>query len=227
MPHAPMVTVHHSSEALSESRENSRKNRREQILDAAIKVFAKNGYHGSRVADIASEAGIAYGLVYHYFRNKEEILRSIFEQRWGGFLNALEGIAAEEKSAEDKLLSVAALMLDAYRVRPDWVKVLVIEIQRSSRFTEPGQLRAVGELFRVVGGIVRRGQETGELRGDVDPDIASSVFIGALEISITRLVLELVEINGVDADAREYYLKVARTVVDIFFQGVAVGAPLR
>jgi TetR/AcrR family fatty acid metabolism transcriptional regulator len=216
MPSAPVATLPDSSDP----NRRSRADKRELILDAAIKVFARHGYHGSRISDIAREAGIAYGLVYHYFRNKEEILGSIFEQRWGGFLEALEGIAAERGSAEDKLVSVAALMLNAYRVRPDWVKVLVIEIQRSARFAEPGQLRAVGQLFAVVGRILRQGQEAGELRADVDPAIACYVFLGALELAITSLVLGLVQVDEVD-EARAHYGKVARTVVDIFLRGIA------
>jgi TetR/AcrR family fatty acid metabolism transcriptional regulator len=203
----------------------ARSDKRERILDAAIKVFAKSGYHGSRISDIAREAGIAYGLVYHYFKNKEEILGSIFEQRWGGFLEALEGIAAERTSAEDRLVSVAGLMLSAYRVRPDWVKVLVIEIQRSSRFAEPGQLRAVGQLFDVVRRILRDGQEAGELRRDLDPAIACYVFLGALELAMTSLVLGVVQIDESTPEGRDHYGKVARTVVEIFLHGLAAGKP--
>jgi TetR/AcrR family fatty acid metabolism transcriptional regulator len=169
------------------------------------------------------EAGIAYGLVYHYFKNKEEILGSIFEQRWSGFLEALEGIAAERTRAEDRLVSVAALILNAYRVRPDWVKVLVIEIQRSARFAEPGQLRAFGQLFAVVGRIICDGQESGELRAELDPGIACTVFIGALELAITRMVLRLVEVDEASAEGRAHCLNVARTVVDIFLHGLASG----
>jgi AcrR family transcriptional regulator len=220
MPSAPIARI----APANDSHARARSDKRERILDAAIKVFARNGYHGSRISDIAREAGIAYGLVYHYFKNKEEILGSIFEQRWGGFLEALEGIAAEPTSAEDRLVSVAALMLSAYRVRPDWVKVLVIEIQRSQRFAEPGQLRAVGQLFDVVRRILRDGQESGELRRELDPAIACYVFLGALELAITSLVLRLVEIDEASDAGRDHYSKVARTVVDIFLHGLAAGA---
>jgi AcrR family transcriptional regulator len=198
----------------------SRRDKREAILDAAIQVFAQRGYHGSRVSDIAREAGIAYGLVYHYFRNKEEILRSIFEERWSGFLEAVEAIAAAPTSVEDKLVSVAGLILNAYRLRPAWVKVLVLEIQRSSRVTDPAQIRAVGRFFQLVAKILRSGQEAGELRRDLDPDVACYVFIGALELVITSLVLQVVRLEG-ESDAREYYLKVARTVVEICLRGLA------
>ena len=204
-----------------------RRDKREVILDAAIQVFAQRGYHGSRVSDIAREAGIAYGLVYHYFRNKEEILHTIFEERWSGFLEAVETIAASKTSAEDKLVSVAALILNAYRLRPAWVKVLVLEIQRSSRVADPGQIRAVGRFFQLVAKILRSGQETGELRRDLDPDVACYVFIGALELVITSLVLRVIRLDEVEADAREYYLKVARTVVEICLRGLAANGSSR
>jgi TetR/AcrR family fatty acid metabolism transcriptional regulator len=195
-----------------------RRDKRNQILDAAIAVFARLGYHGARVSDIAREAGIAYGLVYHYFKNKEEILNTIFEERWSGFLEAVEGIADSRAASADKLVSIAALMLNAHRLRPEWVKVLVLEIQRSSRFAEPTQLRAVGRFFQLIEGLVRRGQQTGELRGDVDPEIASYVFVGALEIVITARVLEVLRVE--ETQEAGYYEKVARTVVDIFLNGL-------
>jgi TetR/AcrR family fatty acid metabolism transcriptional regulator len=198
-----------------------RRDKRALILDAAIKVFARKGYHGCRISDIAREADIAYGLVYHYFTNKEEILRTIFDERWSGFLELVDEIAARDTSVEDKLVSVAALMLNAYRVRPDWVKVLVLELQRTSRFAEPGQIRAVGLFFQSVARILRAGQEAGELRPDLDPDVACYVFVGALEIVITSLVLDLIRIEEKAPSESEYYLKVARTVVDIFLHGLA------
>ena len=148
------------------------KEKRQLILDAATHVFAEKGYHGSRISDIAREAGIAYGLVYHYFKNKEEILNSIFGDQWTVFLEAVHQIASDSKATEQKLLAIAELILNAHRVRSDWVKVLVFEIQRSQRFAHPDRLRAVSELFRLVGQIFREGQESKALRQDIDPDLA-------------------------------------------------------
>jgi TetR/AcrR family transcriptional regulator, fatty acid metabolism regulator protein len=220
MARQPLAVLQPASPGLA----RVRRDKRALILDAAIKVFARKGYHGCRVSDIAREADIAYGLVYHYFTNKEEILRTIFEERWSGFLELVDEIAARDTSVEDKLVSIAALMLNAYRVRPDWVKVLVLELQRSSRFAEPGQIRAVGLLFQSVARILRAGQDAGELRPDLDPDVACYVFIGALEIVITSLVLDLIKIEEKAPSESEYYLKVARTVVDIFLHGLAQGS---
>jgi TetR/AcrR family fatty acid metabolism transcriptional regulator len=195
------------------------RDKRKLILDSAIKVFARTGYHGSRVSDIAHEAGIAYGLVYHYFKNKEEILDSIFDEQWSSFLEALEAIADGGNSTQDKLLSIAALILNAYRVRSDWVRVLVFEIQRSPRFSNPDQIRAMGRLFKIVAGILRDGQSSGELRADLEPDIACFVFVGGLDIVVTSRVLNVIELEE-GASERDYYLKVARMVVDLFLTGV-------
>ena len=217
MLHEPVTNLPTADAARSER--PSRRDKRNLILDAAISVFARTGYHGARVSDIAGEAGIAYGLVYHYFKNKEEILNTIFEERWSGFVEAVEGIGESTTSTEDKLVSVAALILNAYRLRPEWVKVLVLEIQRSSRFAEPGQLRAVGRFFQAVARILRTGQQNGEVRCDVDADIASYAFVGGLEIVITGLVLGVIRVE--EASEPDYYVKVARTAVDIFVRGVS------
>jgi TetR/AcrR family fatty acid metabolism transcriptional regulator len=206
--------------ATSSDRKRAGRDKRELILDAAIKVFARAGYHGSRVSDIAQEAGIAYGLVYHYFKNKEEILDTIFSEQWSGFLEALDAIADGSTASEDKLLSVAALILNAYRVRADWVKVLVFEIQRSPRFSNPEQLRAMGRLFQIVARILRDGQAAGELRRDLDPDVASYLFVGGLDIVVTSRVLDVIHIEGEGSQQSQYYLKIARTLVDLFLHGV-------
>lgn len=208
-----------AARSAGEEAPRARSDKRSLILEAAIKVFATHGYHRARVSDIAREAGIAYGLVYHYFKNKDEILATIFEERWAAFLDVLEGIERGPGTVEQRLVSIAALILNAYRIRPDWVKVLVFEIQRSSRFAEPGQLRAVGRLFEVVERILVEGQRRGELRRDLDAGVACTVFIGALELMITSLVLGVTRIEGDEEAARAYYLNAARTVVEIFVRG--------
>jgi len=198
----------------------TRSDKRNLILDAAIRVFARNGFHKARVSDIAREAEIAYGLVYHYFKNKEEILNTIFEERWTGFIEAVEGIATSHGTTEEKLVAITAMILGAYRVRPDWVKVFVLEIQRSSRFAEPGQIRAVGKLFQAVARVLRDGQAKGEVRDDLDPDVACYIVVGGLEIIITGVVLGVIEVDQSQPE-NEYYQKVARTVVEIFLRGLA------
>jgi AcrR family transcriptional regulator len=193
--------------------------KRKQILEAATRVFASRGYHGARVSDIAREAGIAYGLVYHYFRNKDEILDTIFAERWGAFLDVVDGIAGGSQPASEKLRQLAALVLFAYRRRPDWVKVLVFEIQRTSRFSEREQIEAVGRLFRSVAQIVRAGQEAGELRRELDANVVCLAFIGALETMITSQVLKVMRFPEQSPAEDE---RTVRTVVELFLGGLAV-----
>jgi len=192
--------------------------KRARILEAATRVFASRGYHGARVSDIAREAGIAYGLVYHYFRNKEEILDTIFAERWGQFLEVVDGIAAGPQPAAEKLRQLAALILFAYRRRPDWVKVLVFEIQRTSRFSEPEQIEAVGRLFRGVARIIRMGQESGELRSDLDANLVCLAFIGALETMITSQVMRVMRLPDQTQDDDD---RTVQTVVELFLGGLA------
>lgn len=211
-----MAKLHPTTE---DPRPRGRPGKRKLILDAAIRVFARVGTHEARVSDIAREAGIAYGLVYHYFRNKDEILGQVFEQRWGAFLDAVESVQKLDAGVRDKLVSIAALVLGAYQVRPDWVKVLVLEIQRSRRFTEPDQLRAVSGLFQSVAQILRDGQERHELRPELDADVASMMFLGALEIAVTSLVLGITRVGEGESEA-SYCRRVGDTVVDVFMNGV-------
>lgn len=191
--------------------------KRRLIVDSAIKVFAEKGYHATRISDIARDAEIAYGLVYHYFKNKEEILDTIFIERWGGFIDVVRAIADDGRCVEDKLLSIAAVTLTAYRRHPEWVKVLVFEIQRTQRFADPDRVRLVGQLFGLIARILREGQERGELRDDLDPTLACYIFVGGLDIVVTNRVLDLIEIEG---DEAAYYMKIAQTVVELFLNGM-------
>lgn len=192
--------------------------KRRLIIESAITVFAEKGYHGTRISDIARHAEVAYGLVYHYFKNKEEILDTIFFERWGSFIHAVRAIAADGRSVEDKLLSIAAVILSAQRRRPEWVKVLIFEIQRTQRFADPDRMEVVGLLFRSLADLLREGQVRGELREDLDPDLACYIFIGGLDIVVTGRAIALIE---AEAEEGAYYVRVARTVVDLFLNGMA------
>ncbi|MCH2186703.1 TetR/AcrR family transcriptional regulator [Myxococcota bacterium] len=210
-----------------ESVQRAAQDKRQLILDAATHVFAEKGYHGSRISDIAREAGIAYGLVYHYFKNKEEILNSIFDDQWMVFLETVQQIVSGRQATEQKLLAIAELILNAHRVRSEWVKVLVFEIQRSQRFAQPDRLRAVSELFGLVGQIFRDGQASKALRQDIDPDLACAVFMGGLDIMVTNSVLPHTVKASPSSDDGTHYPDLAQTVVEIFLGGMLRGEACR
>ena len=123
---------------------------------------------------------------------------------------------------EDKLLSIAAVVLSAHRSRPEWVKVLIFEIQRTQRILDPERVEVVGELFGLIAQILRDGQASGELREDLDPDLACYIFVGGIDIVVTNRVLDLLEGGGeLDGGEGEYYVHIARTVVELFVRGMA------
>lgn len=189
--------------------------KRKLILDAAIKVFAEKGYHRSRVSDIAEEAGIAYGLVYHYFRNKEEVLNSIFRERWGAFLDAIRLYHESPISTREKFQNICFYLINTYHLRPDLTEVLILEIARSGKFLQESPIEKFSEAFRLLEAIVREGQESGELDPEIDARLAPYIFLGAIELILTGYVLETLKSRDVAT-----YQKVAETVVDVFMNGL-------
>jgi AcrR family transcriptional regulator len=161
--------------------------RRRELLDAAVRVFARKGYHTCRVSDIAEEAGVAHGLLYHYFASKEEVLETIFRETWTELLEAVRDVEESGAPAREQLRQVAAILLRSWTRRPDLVRVLVREIARSPELQR--RIEQVDEAFAAIARIVTRGQAEGELRDDVDPRLASFVFYGAIDELLTGWVL--------------------------------------
>ena len=186
--------------------------KRRMILDAAVRVFARRGFNGCRVSDIAEEAGVAYGLVYHYFRSKDEVLETIFRTTWTDMLGTVESIAETGEPARDQIRKVTEVILRAWRRDPDLVRVLVREITRSPHLQR--ELDEVGAAFAALQAIVERGQEQGEFRRDVDPRLASVVWYGALEEILTGWALERLP------DDDESVARAERTVVSAFCDGL-------
>ena len=162
--------------------------KRRQILRAAIRVFAEKGYHTCRVADVATEAGVAYGLVYHYFDSKEALLETIFRATWKNMLEAVSEIEQEKTSAREQLQAVADMVLRAWIADPDLVRVLVREVARSPQLQR--EVDEIAHAFDALERIVANGQERGELRADLDPRLTSWILYGALEEILTGWVYE-------------------------------------
>ena len=162
--------------------------RRRQILDAAVKVFARSGFHTSRVGDIAEEAGVAYGLVYHYFGSKEEVLEEIFRDTWTQMLARVREVESSGVPAHEQVRQVTALLLRTWRRDPDLVRVLVREVTRSAHVQE--EVEEITQAMEALEQIIANGQNSGEFRDDIDPKLGSTVFYGALEEVLTGWVLE-------------------------------------
>ncbi len=157
-----------------------------RILDAAVRVFASHGYDAARVSDIAREAGVAYGLVYHYYASKEAVLEAVFREAWGRMLAAVA--LAEETGADaaEQLELVVKIVLRAWRDDPDLVRLLVREVTRNPYIHD--ELDEIGEAFANLERMVRRGQADGTFRAELDPKLASWMLYGAPEEVLTGWV---------------------------------------
>jgi AcrR family transcriptional regulator len=189
--------------------------KRRLLLGAAVRVFAQKGYHAARVGDIAEEAGVAYGLLYHYFRSKDEVLETIFRTTWSNMLATVESIAETGEPAREQLRKVTEVILRTWRRDPDLVRVLVREVTRSPQLQR--QVDEIAAALRALQGIVERGQASGEFRTDVEPRLASVVWYGALEEILTGWVL------GRLPDDDEGVERAERTVVRLL--GAGLDAP--
>jgi AcrR family transcriptional regulator len=162
--------------------------KRRQIMEAAVRAFARKGYHACRVGEIAEEAGVAYGLVYHYFGSKEEVLEEIFRDTWTQMLARIREVADSGEPADEQVRKVTALLLRTWRRDPDLVRVLVREVTRSPEQLKR-QIDEIGHAYQALGQIIVNGQATGEFRDDIDPKVAAIVFYGALEEVLTGWVM--------------------------------------
>ena len=173
--------------------------KRRAILHAAVRVFAEKGYHGCRIADVARAAEVAYGLVYHYFRNKEELLESVFAEQWAILINALKAIDAGPGTAPEKVAAIFSFVCDVYKTAPAPVRVLILEVTRTPHALRAGSTRETfEEALGLVADIVRGGQERGEVRPDLDPAIAAAALLGALELAVSGMVIGLVPAGSED-----------------------------
>jgi TetR/AcrR family fatty acid metabolism transcriptional regulator len=197
------------------TRSAAQEERRRQILDAAVRAFAKKGYHACRVSDIAEEAGVAYGLVYHYFESKDAVLESIFREMWGMMVAAINAVEAIEESPREQLRKSCAIVLRTWRDYPDVVRVLVREVARSGEQLQR-EVEEIAHAFEALARIVERGQEQKVFRRDISPRLASWVIYGALEEILTGWVLG--RLPGDDEDIKE----AERTVVGILCDGLVI-----
>jgi TetR/AcrR family fatty acid metabolism transcriptional regulator len=190
--------------------------KRRAILHAAVKVFAERGYQGCRIADVARQAGVAYGLVYHYFRSKEELLESVFAEQWALFIQAIQAIADGPGGAAEQLAGICRFAIDVFKTAPAAVRVLLLEVARTPNSLRAGSTRQTFEsALGLVADVVRRGQASGELRPELDPVIAAAGLLGALELSLTGMVVGVIQTSGEDEVER-----VKRGVVDLVLGGV-------
>jgi TetR/AcrR family fatty acid metabolism transcriptional regulator len=187
--------------------------RRRDLLDAAVRVFARKGFHASRVGDIAEEAGVAHGLLYHYFRSKEEVLETIFREVWERLATETDRIEASDVPLREQLRRFARIYLGSWLVTPELIAVLVREIARS-----PAGGSRIDEVEGVLVSLQRM-IEAARSRGEVRPDcnslLAAWAVYGALEEILTGWVLGQLPAEEEDVE------RAVGTVIDVAHAGLA------
>lgn len=185
-------------------------------MRAAIDVFATKGYHGCRIADVARHAGVAYGLVYHYFRNKDELLQSVFRAGFDFFIGKVKGALAAGTTLEERVRGICDVCFEAYRKDPRAVRVLVLQVARSPNIGGRSRQTAFEEIIRLTTGIFAEAQVRGELRPGMDPRLCALLFFGALEMGLTAFVVGMS-----DHEAPEALEQAKAQIADAFLGGIA------
>ena len=186
--------------------------KRRQLLDAAVRVFARKGYHASRVGDIAEEAGVAHGLLYHYFKSKDKVLEAVFHENWSLLVARIESVEETEEPAADQLRHISAIVLRTWLHLPDVVRVVIQEFGRSPELAE-----RIGELTLPIDALERviaRGIENGEFRKDIDPTFAATVVYGSIDELLTGWVL------GRLPSGEEDVAKAEQTLIELILVGL-------
>ena len=164
--------------------------KRRVILDAAVRVFARKGFNQCRVSDIADEAGVAYGLVYHYFRSKDEVLDTLFLERWNVMLDAIAETDAQAIPAREKLHAIASFIIESYRHDPELMKVIIVEVTRAANSFGQTHLLKINEAYELIAGIVERAQAEGAFKDTVTPRFAAMAFYGVIEQVLSGWIFE-------------------------------------
>jgi TetR/AcrR family fatty acid metabolism transcriptional regulator len=169
----------------------ARTDKRQQILEGAVRVFARQGFHTCRVSDIAEEAGVAYGLVYHYFQSKDQILDTLFTERWSVLLQVIADTDAQDLAAREKLRAIAAFIIDSYRHDPDLMKVIIVEVTRAANTFGRTHLPEIREAYAGIAAIVQRGQDEGVFTDAVTAEFAAMAYYGAIEQVLTGWIFDV------------------------------------
>jgi TetR/AcrR family fatty acid metabolism transcriptional regulator len=165
--------------------------KRRLILDAAVRVFARQGFHACRVSDIADEAGVAYGLVYHYFASKDEILDTLFLERWQVMLQLIRDVDGDTIPVREKLLAIASFIIDSYRHDPDLMKVIIVEVTRAANSFGNTHIATIREAYELIGGMITKAQQQGVFKDEIDARFAAMAFYGAIEQLLTGWIFGL------------------------------------
>lgn len=183
----------------------------QQIIEAAIRVFARNGYYNSRVSDIAREAGIASGTIYLYFRTKDEILVTLFREKMAEWVAHVRREIASESDPIARVRRLVALHFTVLESNPDLAEVVQVELRQGHKFFRGASAHEVSAYFELISSLLEEGVAAGAIRDDVPIKLATKMLFGAMDQLATSWVLGKRAYRLTDA---------ADAVASIFLKGV-------
>jgi TetR/AcrR family transcriptional regulator, fatty acid metabolism regulator protein len=183
----------------------------QQIIDAAVRVFARTGFYNSRVSDIAREAGIASGTIYLYFKTKDEILVTLFRDKMAAFVSTLRKEIAGEPDAPAKLRRLVRLHFETLQARPDLAEVVQLELRQGQKFFRGASAQEISAYFDLIGSVLEEGVAAGVFRRELPVKIATKMLFGAMDQLTTSWVLGKRGYRLADA---------AEPIANIFLRGV-------
>jgi TetR/AcrR family fatty acid metabolism transcriptional regulator len=187
--------------------------KRERILEGALRAFAKKGFYNTKVSEIANEAGVADGTIYLYFKNKDDLLISLFEDRMVFLIDRLQSeLEAVGGGVLDQLRCVVEMHFQLAIEEPELAEFITVELRQSSKFVKEYENPKFHDYLHVLASLITRGQEEGVLRSDVDRRVAARALFGSLDEVL--LFLTLSKSGAVDVSEE------ARQVADIFISGL-------
>jgi len=181
---------------VKQRRQERLQQKKQRILDASLRVFAAKGYQLSRIADIAKEANVAYGLVYRYFNSKDRLLMEIFRLEWDRLVKEVKAIADGNQNARDKLLSVAGAMFNSFARDPKMASLVVRDVYRNIQIFGRERIEIMEEPLRIIAQVMREGQKKGLFDPDIDASLATVIFYGAIDQIITGWALNMFPLAG-------------------------------
>ncbi len=184
----------------------------QQIIEAAVRVFARKGYYNSRVSDIAREAGIAAGTIYLYFKTKDDILVTLFRDKMAEFVGALRKAIADEPDAASKVRRLVSMHFCMLEENPDLAEVVQVELRHGQKFFRGASSQEIGAYFALIGSVLEEGVAEGRFRSSLPVKVATKMLFGAMDQMATSWVLGKRGYRLVDT---------ADAIAEIFLQGVA------
>jgi TetR/AcrR family fatty acid metabolism transcriptional regulator len=193
--------------------------KRSIILDAALKTFVKRGYPATKVAEIASEAGVAEGTLYNYFQSKEDLLLALFDEKWGEIIGEIKGKISRLDDPNKKLKAIFSVVVMMFKKNRQLAELFMVDIKQSSIFLNNYTINRIVEFLDLIEEVLEEGKRKGIYRRDLDTRVAKMIIFGAAQGILLSWVLS--ESTAVKTKTFKFSLyQAAKTLKDVFKSGL-------